>query len=189
MSLSDYLGRLDWLIAIGAFIIGGLVGLGMIWVLEWVIDEVSRVLPVVNRSVADTLLRWRDVPREPWSCSVCGSLNTATAERCYRGCGTRADVSTELRRDQAADRAGDAEVIEEDWDEDEWAEDEDGDWDEDEWAEDEVADAGDEAPAAAPPQGPSADGQARPQPAPGTVPRNGGESSDEGPGWPPQLRR
>ncbi len=95
MDISHYLGRADWLIGAVAFVLIGLLGLGILRVLEVLLAELGKMIHGFNSSVADALLGLREIPEEPWACSVCGSVNVATTDVCYHACGSRADVSTE----------------------------------------------------------------------------------------------
>src|SRR5215470_16714705 len=93
MGFSEYVGRGEWLIAIAAFALIGVFGVALLRGLEVVLFEIGNAIHDLNSTIADALLGLRHVPPDPWACSVCRSVNLASADVCYRDCGIRADVA------------------------------------------------------------------------------------------------
>jgi hypothetical protein len=93
VAVEEYLARIDWLRAIVVGLAVGLIALGVNRFLQATADEIIGAIPFLNSSAANALLRRRrDVPSEPWVCSVCRSVNIPTATVCYRGCGAREEI-------------------------------------------------------------------------------------------------
>ena len=97
MTFEAYLASIDW---VGAIIVAAVViavGVVVLRFLMATTAEVGAMLPGASDAAGRRLLDARtDMPVDSWVCSACRSVNTATATRCYRGCGAREDLARPL---------------------------------------------------------------------------------------------
>jgi hypothetical protein len=97
MTIEEYLASIDWVGAIVVAVVVVAVGLVALRFLVAATSEVGTMLPGAVDATGRRLLDARtDMPVDSWVCTVCRSVNTPTATRCYVGCGPREEVAQPL---------------------------------------------------------------------------------------------
>ncbi len=90
----EYLASIDWIGAVVVAIVVIAIGLVVLRFGLAATSEVGTMLPGARDAASRRILDARtDMPIGDWVCSVCRSVNTETATRCYRGCGSREEVA------------------------------------------------------------------------------------------------
>jgi len=98
--LTDYLARLNLWQAAGLAILGVIVALAANRFLQNVADDVMTSVSDLGSRLAKGIVRRRPEPfGSAWFCVTCHSLNPASSNACYRGCGRRLRQDAGLKVD------------------------------------------------------------------------------------------
>jgi hypothetical protein len=106
----EYLASIDWIGAVIVAVVVIAIGLVVLRFGLAVSSEVGAMLPGARDAASRRILDARtDMPIGDWVCSVCRSVNTETATRCYRGCGARDEIARPTAEEAVSDAGGEIE--------------------------------------------------------------------------------
>lgn len=109
MSVNDYVGSIDWPGAVLAAILFVFLAAALYRFVSASAIELGQLLPGSAPPTSVVVDATTGLPIDSWVCGICRSVNTPGADRCYRGCGRRQAVASDLA-DDLADLAAEADA-------------------------------------------------------------------------------